>query len=51
MSNNNCGFLFLIKNSSNKNSIIPKKIILKTGKIKIGRGSPTVKVDILLSIK
>lgn len=47
----NFGYLFLIKDTSCKNSIVPKKIILKPGILKIGRGSPTVKVDILLSIK
>lgn len=47
----NFGYLFLIKNTLNKNSIVPNKIILKNEKTKIGRGSPTVKVDVVLSIK
>jgi hypothetical protein len=43
--------LTLVEDSFDSDSIIPKQILLSDGMIKIGRGSPTVPVDVILAIK
>jgi hypothetical protein len=43
--------LTLVKDDYDLESIIPLKILLNEGKIKIGRGSATIQVDVLLAIK
>jgi hypothetical protein len=45
------GYLTLVKDDYDLESNIPQKIILNEGKIKIGRGSATVLVDVLIAIK